>query len=54
MKYCYYVWAGAPSCYFELLVKPQTRMCKIVGPSIAASLEPLARRRKVPLDVHLN
>ena len=42
MKYCCHVWAGAPSCYLELLDKLQKRICRTVGPSLAASLEPLA------------
>ena len=44
MEYCCHVWAGAPSCYLELLDKLQNR---IVSPSIATSLEPLAYRRNV-------
>ena len=44
MEYCCHVWAGAPSCYLKLLDKLQKRICKTVGPSIAASLEPLAHR----------
>ena len=47
MKYCCHVWAGAPSCYLELLDKLQKRICRTVGPSLAASLEPLAHRRNV-------
>ena len=42
MEYCCHVWAGAPSCYLELLDKLQKRICRTVGPSFAASLEPLA------------
>ena len=42
MEYCCHVWAAAPSCYLELLDKLQKRMCRTVGPSLAASLEPLA------------
>ena len=42
MEYCCHVWAGAPSCYLELLDKLQKRICRIAGPSLAASLEPLA------------
>ena len=42
MEYCCHVWAGAPICYLELLDKLQKRICKTVGPSVAASLEPLA------------
>ena len=41
------VWAGAPSCYLELLDKLQKRICRTDGPSLAASLEPLAHRRNV-------
>ena len=39
MEYCCHVWAGAPSCYLELLNKLQQWT---VGPSLFASLEPLA------------
>ena len=46
MEYCH-VWAGASSCYLELLDKLQKRICTTVGPSLAASLEPLAHRRNV-------
>ena len=42
MEYCCHVWAGAPSCYLDLLDKLQKRICRIVGPSLAASFEPLA------------
>ena len=41
MEYCCHVWAGAPSCYLELLDKLQKRICKTVGPSLVASLQPL-------------
>ena len=64
MEYCCHVWAGAPRCYLELLDKLQKRICRTVGPSLAASLEPLAHRRNVAslslsigitlADVHLN
>ena len=47
MEYYCHVWAGAPSCYLDLLDKLQKRICRIVGPSLAASLEPLADRRNV-------
>ena len=43
-EYCCHVWAGAPSCYLELLQKLQKRICWTIGPSLAASLEPLAHR----------
>ena len=47
MEYCCHIWAGSPGCYLDLLDKLQKRLCKIVGPSLAASLEPLAHRRNV-------
>ena len=42
MECCYHVWAGAPSCYLELLDKLQKQICTTVGPSLAISFEPLA------------
>ena len=47
MEYCCHVRAGAPSCYLELLDKLQKWICRTVGPSLAASLEPLAHRQNV-------
>ena len=47
MEYCCHVWASAPSCYLELLDKLQKWICRIVGTSLAASLEPLAHHRNV-------
>ena len=47
MEYCCHVWAGAASCYLELLDKLQKRICRTVGPSLAASLELLAHHRNV-------
>ena len=47
MKYYCHVWAGAPSCYLKLLDKLQKWICRTVGPSLAASFEPLAHRRNV-------
>ena len=47
MEYCCQVWAGAPRCLLELLDKLQKRISRIVGPSLAISLEPLAYRRNV-------
>ena len=41
------IWAGAPSCYLELLDKLRKRICRTVGLSLAASLEPLAHHRNV-------
>ena len=46
-EYCCHVWAGAPSCYFDLLDKLQKQICRTVGPSLAASFEPLAHRQNV-------
>ena len=47
MEYCFHVWANALSCYLELLDKLQKQICRIAGPSPAASLEPLAHRTNV-------
>ena len=47
MEYCCHVWVGAPSCYLELLDKLQKRICRAVGPSLAAFLEPLAHHENV-------
>ena len=44
VEYCCHVWCGAPSCCLELLDKLRSRT---VGPSLAASLEPLAHCRDV-------
>ena len=41
MEYCCDFWDGAPSCSLELLDKLQKRIDKTVGPSLAASMEPL-------------
>ena len=47
IEYCCHVWAGARSCYLELLDKLQKRICRTVGPLLAACLEPLAHHRNV-------
>ena len=47
MEYCCHVWAGAPSCYLELLDKLQKQICTTAGPSIVASPEALAHHRNV-------
>ena len=47
MEYCCHVWAGAPSCYLELLDRLQKRICRSVDPSLASSFEPLAHRQNV-------
>ena len=40
MEHYYHIWAGAPSCYLELLDKLQKPICRTVGRLPAASLEP--------------
>ena len=40
VEYCCHVWAGAPSCYLELLVKLQKRLCSTVGASLLPLLNP--------------
>ena len=47
MEYCCHIWAGAPSCCLELLDKLQKPIRRTVGPSLAASLEPLAHRQNL-------
>ena len=63
MEYCYHVWAGSSSCYLELFDKLQKRICGVVGPSLAASLQPLDHCRHLAslslfyrqfVDIHLN
>ena len=44
---CCHFWFGAPSYYLELLDKLQKQICRIAGPSLATSLEPLTHRQKV-------
>ena len=46
-EYCCHVWAGASSCYLKLLDKLQKWICRTAGPSLAASLEPLAHRLNI-------
>ena len=43
MECCCHFWARAPSCYLELLDKLQKWICRTVGPSLAASLEPIIK-----------
>ena len=47
MEYCCHVWAGAPSCFLELLDKLQKQTSSTVGPSLAPFLEHLAHRQNV-------
>ena len=46
MEYCCHFWAGAPSCYLELLDKLQKQICRIVGPSLATSTGTLGSSSK--------
>ena len=45
MKHCCHVWTT--SCYLEFLDKLKKRICRTVGPSLAASLECLAYHQNV-------
>ena len=47
MEYCCHVWADVPSCYLKLLDKLQKQIYRTVGPSLAASLEPLVHCQNV-------
>ena len=47
MEYCCHIWAGALSCFLELLDNVQKQICRTVGPSLATSLEPLAHCRNI-------
>ena len=40
MKYCFRVWAGAPSCYFELLDKIQNRYAGLLALHLLSLLNP--------------
>ena len=44
MEYCFHAWDGAPKCYLNMLDKLWKQVRKTVGPSLAASLESMARR----------
>ena len=46
MEHCYHVWVGA-NCCLELLDKLQKWICRTAGPSLAASLKPLAHCQNV-------
>ena len=46
-EYCCHVLGVALRCYLEMLDKLQKRICRAVGPSLAASLEPLPHCRNV-------
>ena len=47
MEYCCHIWTGTLSCYLELLSKLDKQICWTVGPSLAASPEPLTHLQNV-------
>ena len=47
MECCCHLWAGAPACHLDLLDRVQKRICHLVGPALASSLQPLSHRRDV-------
>ena len=47
MEHCCHVWAGAPSCYLELLDKLQKQICTTVAASLATSLKRLTHHQNV-------
>ena len=47
MEYCCHVLVGASSCYLDMLDKLQKLIYRTVGPTLAASLEPLGHCRNV-------
>ena len=47
MECCCHIWAGAPSCYLKLLDQLRKQICRTVGPSLPASLEPLGNRQNI-------
>ena len=48
MEYCCHIWAGAPSCYLEMLDSYKKGYIGLLVPSLAASLQPLVHCRIVP------
>ena len=47
MEYCCHAWAGATSCYLELLYKLQKQISRTVSPLLAASHERLAHCQNI-------
>ena len=47
MEYCCHVWAGAFGFGIGIVRQAQKEICRTVGPSLVASLEPLAHCRNV-------
>ena len=63
-EYCCHEWAVAPRRYLDMLDRLQKLVCRAVGPSLAASLEPLTNCQNVAslsfftgitlVNVHMN
>ena len=47
MEYCCHIWPGSPANSLSLLDKIQKRVINIIGPTLAAKLQPLSLRRDV-------
>ena len=47
---CCHVWGSAPSCYWDMLQKLQNHVCRIVGLTLVACLEPLAHPRNAAVN----
>jgi ribonucleases P/MRP protein subunit RPP40 len=47
MEYCCHIWGGSSNDALSLLDKVQRRIVNIVGPALAANLQPLSHRRNV-------
>ncbi len=47
MEYCCHIWGGSSNDALSLLDKVQKRIVNIVGPALAANLQPLSHRRNV-------
>ena len=43
----FHIWAVTPSCYLNMLDKLQKRLCRTVGTTLTASLEPLDNHQSV-------
>ena len=43
MEYCCHIWAGASSVVLSLLDKVQSRIVKIIGPTLAVNHQPLSQ-----------
>ena len=59
MEYCWHIWAGVPTWYLVMLDKLQKRVCRTVGPTLAACHELRVIVKIFSLgitlvDVHLN